>query len=65
MQLNEEFLKEIELDKMRTELASNMSLAETMDKFQQLEDEVQAVRDQLKVGCNFDFEFGVGLGRKR
>mmetsp|Transcript_18724 Transcript_18724/g.40259 ORF Transcript_18724/g.40259 Transcript_18724/m.40259 type:complete len:178 (-) Transcript_18724:458-991(-) len=33
---------------MRAELASSMSLAETLDKFKQLEDEVQAVRDQLK-----------------
>ncbi|KAG1667886.1 hypothetical protein FOA52_013646 [Chlamydomonas sp. UWO 241] len=46
-EITDDFGKEIELDKMRTELASNMSLADTMSKFQELEDEVQAVRDQL------------------
>jgi hypothetical protein len=46
-ELTEEFGREIEMDKARAELASNMSLSETLERFQQVEDEVQAVRDQL------------------
>ena len=46
-ELTEEFAREIELDKARAEMASNMSLSETLDRFQEVEDEVQAVRDQL------------------
>ncbi|GAX85465.1 hypothetical protein CEUSTIGMA_g12881.t1 [Chlamydomonas eustigma] len=47
-ELTDDFERKIELDKMRTELASNMSLAETMQKFQAVEDELQALRDKLK-----------------
>ena len=47
--MTEEFGREIELDKARAELASNLSLSETLDRFKEVEDEVQAVRDQLQL----------------
>lgn len=47
-ELTEAFGREIELNKARLELDSNMNLAETLERFKEVEDEVQAVRDRLK-----------------
>eukprot|EP00199_Chlamydomonas_sp_CCMP681_P006591 CAMPEP_0119107720 /NCGR_PEP_ID=MMETSP1180-20130426/11565_1 /TAXON_ID=3052 ORGANISM="Chlamydomonas cf sp, Strain CCMP681" /NCGR_SAMPLE_ID=MMETSP1180 /ASSEMBLY_ACC=CAM_ASM_000741 /LENGTH=275 /DNA_ID=CAMNT_0007093253 /DNA_START=90 /DNA_END=917 /DNA_ORIENTATION=+ len=48
-ELDDEFAKKIELDKMRMDLASNSSLADTYAEFKELDDQIQKIRDQLQV----------------
>jgi len=66
-ELADDFEKEIALDKIRTELASNMSLADTMSRFQELEDEVQALRDSVAADKEelLDWEESTAAARSR
>eukprot|EP00798_Chlamydomonas_sp_ICE-L_P019502 gene19502-26167_t len=47
-EMNSNFEEESRLDKMRLDLATSVQLAETMEQFRELEEQVQAVRDSLK-----------------
>jgi len=47
-ELMEQLEKKIELDKMRMDLATSASLADTLQQFKELDDEVQKIRDELQ-----------------
>ncbi|KAJ9529014.1 hypothetical protein QJQ45_007088 [Haematococcus lacustris] len=47
-QLAEQLGKDVELNKMRMDLATSASLADTLAQFQELDDSIQALRDELQ-----------------
>ncbi|KAL6756733.1 hypothetical protein V8C86DRAFT_2643701 [Haematococcus lacustris] len=47
-ELAEQLGKDVELNKMRMDLATSASLADTLAQFQELDDSIQALRDELQ-----------------